>query len=72
MKRSDFTYRTNCKGESFTNIVTGYTQKIRNKSSYCVFYKGGYIGDVRCKKDAESFIANLIKYNKLTYTQVYK
>ena len=72
MTRADFTYRTDCKGETFTNIETGYTQKIRNKSIYCVFYKGGYIGLVQTKKDAERFIANLIKYNKLTYTQEYR
>ena len=72
MTRTDFTYRTDCKGETFTNIETGYTQKIRNKSIYCVFYKGGFIGVVQTKKDAERFIANLIKYNKLTYTQEYR
>lgn len=72
MTRSEFTYKTNCKGESFKNISTGYEEKIRNKSLYCVFYKGGYIGAVSTKKDAERFIANLIKYNRLTYTQEYK
>lgn len=72
MTRTDFTYRTDCKGETFTDIETGYTQKIRNKSIYCVFYKGGFIGTVQTKKDAERFIANLIKYNKLTYTQEYR
>lgn len=72
MTRDDFTYKTDCKGETFTNIVTGYTQKIRNKSIYCVFYKDGYIGDVQTKKDVERFITNLIKYDRLTYTQEYK
>lgn len=72
MERTDFTYRTDCKGETFTNIATGYTEKIRNKSIYCVFYKGGFIGIVETKKAAERFIANLIKYNKLTYTQEYR
>lgn len=72
MTRSDFTYRTDCKGETFANIATGFTDKIRNKSIYCVFFKGDYIGKVQTKKDAERLIANLIKYNKLTYTQEYR
>ena len=72
MTRNEFTYKTDCKGETFTNIATGYIQKIRNKSIYCVFYKGDFIGVVETKKDAERFIANLIKYNKLTYTQEYR
>lgn len=66
MKRADFTYKTNCKGEIFKG------RKITNKSNYCVFYKGEFIGEVGTKKDAEKFIANLIKYDKLTYTQEYR
>ena len=72
MTRTDFTYKTGCKGETFKDITTGYDVKIRNKSIYCVFYKGGFIGEVQTKKDAEKFIANLIKYNKLTYTQEWR
>ena len=71
MKRSDFTYRTDCKGETFTDLK-GYTRKIRNKSIYCVFYKGDFIGIVDTKTAAEKFISNLIKYNKLEYTQEYR
>lgn len=72
MTRDEFTYYTNCKGETFTNVVYKFQETIRNKSLYCVFYKGEYIGKVETKKDAEKFIANLIKYNKLTYTQEYR
>lgn len=72
MTRADFTYKTDCKGKIFKKITTGYEEKIRNKSVYCVFYKGGYLGTVMTKKDAERFIANLIKYHKLTYTAEYR
>ena len=72
MLRTDFTYKTNCKGQVFTNVATGYKQKINNKSVYCVFYKGDYIGVVETKKAAERFIENLIRHDKLTYTQEYR
>ena len=64
MKRNVFSYKTNCKGEIYNG---GY--KIRNNSNYCIFYKGNFIGEVGSKKDAERYIDNLIRHNKLTYTQ---
>ena len=69
MLRSDFTYLTHCKGEIFNNTVYKLAIPIRNNSNYCIFYKGNFIGEVRTKKDAEAFIGNLIRHNKLTYTQ---
>ena len=65
IKREDFTYATRQKGKMFGKV------KITNNSNYVVFYNACYIGEVRTKTDAEKYIANLIKYQKLKYTQEY-
>lgn len=67
IKREDFTYATKQKGKIFNG-----TNKIRNNSNYVVFYKGQYNGELATKKDAERYIDNLVKYQKLTYTAEYK
>lgn len=63
--RNNFTYVTRQKGKTFGAV------KITNNSNYIVLYNDHYVGEVRTKTDAEKFIANLIKYQKLEYTQEY-
>ena len=66
IKINDFTVETKCKGKVYG------TYKITNNSNHLVFYKGEFVGEVKTKKDARAFINNLVKYQKLEYTQEYK
>ena len=65
IKKEDFTVKTKCKGNVYGAI------KITNNSNHLIFFKGEYIGEVRTNKDAIAFINNLVKYQKLKFTQEY-
>lgn len=65
IKINDFTVETKCKGKVFGN------RKITNNSNHVVFYKGEFVGEVMTKEAARAFINNLVKYQKLEYTQEY-
>lgn len=65
MTAKDFTFATRQKGRIFGS------RKITNNSNYVVFFKGEFVGEVGTKRDAERFIKNLVKYQKLEYTQEY-
>ena len=66
IKTEDFTVKTKCKG-----YVKGRygDVKITNNSNHVIFFKGKYIGEERTNKDAIALINNLVKYQKLEFTQ---
>ena len=63
MKINEFTFETKLKGQVYGN------RKITNNSNYIVFYKGQFVGEVKTRKDAQRYIENLIRHQKLEYTQ---
>ena len=65
IRREDFSYIKGRKGKTFGSVC------ITNNSNYVVLFKGGYVGEVGGKKQAELFIDNLIRYQRLEYTQEY-
>lgn len=65
MTHSDFTFETKCKGKAFGDY------KITNNSNWIVYYKGKFVGELKTKKNAIDFIDNLVRHNKLEYTQEY-
>lgn len=44
-------------------------RKITNNSNHIVFYNDTFVGEVKTQKDARRFIDNLVKYQRLVYTQ---
>ena len=62
MTFTDFTILTGQKGNTFNG------RKITNNSTQVIFYKGEYVGEVRTKKNATAYIANLVEHQRLEYT----
>ena len=44
-------------------------RRITNNSNCIVLYNETFVGEVKTKKDARRFIDNLVKYQRLVYTQ---
>ena len=63
IKKEDFSFATHRKGDIYNG------RKVRNNSNYIVFHKGNFVGELKNKSNAIAFIDNLVKYQKLEYTQ---
>lgn len=63
IQREHFKVVTKQKGQIYKG------RKITNNSNHIVLYKGDFVGEVRSKSDSERLISNLIKYQRMEYTQ---
>lgn len=64
INKVDFSFKTKCK-----DMIFNGSYRIKNNSNYIVFYKDSFIGETRTKKDAINFIDNMVRHQKLEYTQ---